>query len=417
MQPAESETEDVLHKLMAESMNETSSHAENGSHAVHALQISQQIDVQSLFMDSGTRVQSAGGDAGSDRPEPHSGQERTTAFSRSSSGIIAPAGTATGHVDMMQHGYQFPGRDRDPLVHASAAHVHARQDSVDVTATAAPLNGGSASDSMHQQNAGSAELGGDGSSIWGGGGMGAGRLAQDAPVSEVDWKMMREIWNRPSSSSEGVQQQMQGMQLADSCIGSGQQTGPPVNGNMFGPVQPQPQQHTSSHNVNVAVGSTGLEPGGEANAMKVLMQLWSSNSEPSAALQAPPQGKTTADMLNAQQQDLSQQLMAFHQQHQQKQQAQKQAAANSTAVSAEQMLEHFYQQRAVPAARHATNEPTASDLYTQAMARAGHGGSQHMANHAYARQSAKPVQQVKPASMSLSSTWPCPFCLQLPCTS
>lgn len=392
LQPsAESETEDVLHQLMAESMSEIdSSHAENGSNAVHALHSSQQIDVQSLFMDSGAHVQNATIDAGRDRAEPHSGQANAGVFSRSSCGFAVPA-SAPG--DIMQPAH--PYRDVS-LVHAGGIQT---QDAVDATSAAAPLNGASVSDSVHQHQV-STELGGDGSSIWGSGALGSGRLAQDAPVSEVDWKMMREIWNRPAVSAEGVQQQMQGMQLADSCIGSGQQTA-----NRFGNVA-QSQQHATGPAANgIAGGSTGVEGGGEANAMKVLMQLWNSNSEPSVSSQAPVQGKSTADILNAQE-DLSQQLLAFHQQHQQKQQAQRQAAANGAAagMSRDQMLEQLYQQRVAapaPAARDETHEPTPSDHYEQAIAR-GHGGSQHAANHAYTRQIGKPVQQVRADELCVS---------------
>jgi hypothetical protein len=120
------------------------------------------------------------------------------------------------------------------------------------------------------------------------------------------------------------------------------------------------------------------------------MQLWSSHSEYSMSTSAPPQAKTTADMMNVQQ-DLSQQLMAFHQQQKQKQ-AHRQAAATGTAVLPEQMLEQFYQQRAMPVMRE--HEPASRELYSQAMAHASHASSQHMTNQAYARQPSKALHQV-----------------------
>lgn len=395
MQPvADSETEDVLRQLMTESMiGIEQRHAENGSDAVHALQSSQQIDVQSLFMDSGARVQGVRYDAGSDRTEQPSGIGNADVFSRSSSGLMGPVGATNMHADGVQPGHHAM------LPNAGAVHSASLPDATDAPSAAASLNACSSSDSAHNQNAESSDLGGDVSSIWGSGGLGgAGRLAQDAPVSEVDWKMMREIWNRPSSSAEGVQQHMQRMQLSDSCIGSGQQAASHANANRFGNVQPQ--QLVSGH--NVAGSSTGGEGPGDANAMKVLTQLWSSNSEPSASAQAPPHGKTS-------EQELSQQLMAFHQQHQQKQQAQRQAAANSSAGSTDQMLEHFYQpQRSGHAVRNA------NDAYAQAMARAGHGVP-HMANHAYPRQGGKPVQQV---GFSTLCTWHCTaVCTIATCTA
>lgn len=365
---ADSETEDVLHQLMAESMGEMENQSENGSNAVQALQSSQQIDVRSLFVGLGgpNSTSEPGSDVLQQQPT-----ASTSAQSGSFSAFSAGGSTANMPVDMRQV--------------SDCTRSAVQKDPVDPAPAPVPQNSGVVRDPVHQQSASSVELGGDGSSIWGGSAMSSGRLAQDAPVSEVDWKMMREIWNRPTSSAEGVQQQMPGMKPADSCIGSGQRTA-----GHFGGLPPH-QQHAPGPNVHEMPGvSGGMEPTGEANAMKVLMQLWNTNSEQSASTAAPVQGNPAPDVRSAQQ-DLSQQLMAFHQQHEQKQQAQRQAAPNGAAMTTEQMLEQLYQQQPAAALqKDRAREPAVNDPY--AMGRAGHGNSQSMANYSY-RQTGKPMQQ------------------------